>query len=126
MAFPPPVMFVRSLNVTLRPHSKPNRRVFRSRRGGACSPNTDRLHLPRKSTPTAPICCETLAKTFDDRCRGRYPYGPLAFIRRRQTVRCRRSFYQRSGDRKTQDCHFDHKLGRGGLFDRKEPSAALG
>jgi hypothetical protein len=26
----------------------------------------------------------------------------------------------------TQDCHFDHKPSRGRLFDREEPSAAVG
>jgi predicted nucleic acid-binding protein len=47
---------------------------------------------------------------FDDCRRCRYPHGPLAFIRRQETVRRRRSLYQRSGDRQTQDCHFDQSL----------------
>ena len=42
--------------------------------------NTGSLPLPRKSTPTAPTCSETLAKTFNNRWRCRYPYGPLASV----------------------------------------------
>jgi hypothetical protein len=31
-----------------------------------------------------------------------------------------------SGEGKTQDCYFGHKLGRGGLFGREEPSTSIG
>src|SRR6266568_1750530 len=89
MAFPPPVMFARFLNVISRPRSKANHRVFRSKRDAACSPNTDRLHRQRKSTPIAPICSRISVNIFDDCWRCRYPHGPLAFIRRQETVRCR-------------------------------------
>src|ERR1700693_5965599 len=125
MAFPPPVMFARFLNVISRPRSKANHRVFRSRRGAACSPNTDRLHRQRKSTPIAPICSRTSVKIFDDRRGCRYAHCPLAFIRRQEIVHSRRSVYQRGGDRKTQDSHFNHKPGRGGLFGREETSPSV-
>src|SRR5580658_5919965 len=65
MAFPPPVMFARFLNVISRPRSKANHRVFHSKRDAACSPNTDRLHRQRKSTPIAPICSRTSVNIFD-------------------------------------------------------------
>ena len=62
MAFPPMVTCARFLSVTSHPRSKGNRLTFHSRRVAGCSPNTGRLHLPRKSTPTVLICSETLAK----------------------------------------------------------------
>ena len=121
----PRVMFARFLNVISRPRSNTNHRVLRSKRDAACSPNTDRLHRQRKSTLTAPICSRTSVNIL--MIAGvAYPHRPLAFIRRQETVGCRRSLYQRRGDRKTQDCHFDHKPSRGGLFDEKNrlPSSA--
>jgi hypothetical protein len=66
-----------------------------------------------------------LAKAFDDRCRCRYPYGTLAFIRRSQIVSRRRSHYQLIREYMGQNRRFDNKLGRNSLFNGKKPAAAL-
>ena len=79
-----PVMFARFLNVISRLRSKANHRVFRSKPDAACSPNTDRLHRQRKSTPIAPICSSISVNIIDDCWRCRYPHRPLAFIRRQE------------------------------------------
>src|SRR5271165_5366732 len=73
MASPPPDISVRFSNAILRPRLKSNRPARLSKRGGVCLPSTGRLHLPRKSPPTAPICSEILA--IDNRWRRRHSCG---------------------------------------------------
>src|SRR5579863_9025965 len=94
MAFLPPVMFARSLNVISRPRSKANRRVLPSKRGAACSPNTGRLHRQKKSTPTAPICSRTSVNIFDDRgrCRGDCAFRDPQLLRSAEKNRTHHGF----------------------------------